>query len=49
MSLRKVNSMFLTGFNKVCQQLAPLCSELVCTRQAAITSNHTQVGDAQLD
>lgn len=39
----------LTSFDQVCQQLAPLCPELVCTRQAAVASNHTQVGDAQLD
>lgn len=39
----------LTSFDQVGQQLAPLCSELVGTRQTAVTSNHAQVGDAQLD
>lgn len=49
--LRTVNwdSVPLTSFDQVCQQLAPLCSELVGTCQTTITSNHTQVGDAQLN
>lgn len=47
--LRIVNFVFPTSFHKVCQELAPLCPELVGARQAAITSNHTQVGDTQLD
>lgn len=49
--LRKVNFglICLTSFDQICQQLTPLSSELVGTRQTAITSNHTQVGDAQLD
>lgn len=41
--------MTLTSSDQICQQLRPLCSELVGTCQTAITSNHTQVGDAQLD
>lgn len=45
----KFGVMPLTSFDQVCQQLTPLCSELVGTCQTAITSNHTQVGDAQLD
>lgn len=51
MLLRTVNFgvMPLTGFDQVCQQPAPLSSERVGTRQTAITSNHTQVGDTQLD
>lgn len=36
----------LTSFDQVIQQLTPLCSELVGTCQTAITSDHTQVGDA---
>ena len=49
--LRTVNFgvMDLTSSDQVCQQLRPLCSELVGTCQTAITSNHTQVRDAQLD
>lgn len=39
----------LTSFDQVCQQLSPLCPELVGTCQTAITSNHTQVGDAKLN
>ena len=38
----------LTCFNQVCQQVFPLCSELVSACQTAITSNNTQVGDAKL-
>lgn len=43
--LRLFNS--LTSFDQVCQQLTPLIPELVCTSQTAVTTNHTQVGDAQ--
>lgn len=34
---------------EVSQQTAPLRPELVGSSQTAITSDHTQVGDAQLD
>lgn len=39
----------LTSFDQVCQQLTPLCPELVGARQTAVPSDHAQVGDAQLD
>lgn len=41
--------MSLTSFDQVRQQLTPLFSELVGARQTAIATDHTQVGDAQLD
>lgn len=39
----------LTCFNQIYQQVFPLCPELVGTCETAVTSNNTQVGDAQLD
>lgn len=39
----------LTSFDQVCQQLTPLCPELVGARQTAVPSDHAQVCDAQLD
>lgn len=41
--------MALTSFDQVCQQVSPLCPELVGTRQTAVASYDTQVGDAQLN
>ena len=38
----------LTSFHQVCQQSAPLRPELVSAGEAAVASDHTQVGDAQL-
>jgi len=38
----------LTSFHQVGQQSAPLRPELVGASEAAVASDHTQVGDAQL-
>lgn len=38
-----------TSFEQVCQQITPLCPELVGACQTAVASDHTQIGDAQLD
>lgn len=38
----------ITCLHEVNQQPAPLSPELVGSGQAAVTSDHTQVGDAQL-
>ena len=37
----------LTSLYQVDQQFAPVCSELVGAGEAAVTSDHTQVGDAE--
>lgn len=44
-----LNMLSLTSSDQVGQQVTPFCPELVGACQAAVTSNHTQVGDAQLD
>lgn len=38
-----------TLLDELAQQAAPLLSEQVGSRQAAVATDHTQVGDAALD